>query len=131
MDLADRIQQFKFLIHDRAAKFTAAFEVLFAAEGVRSLPTPVRAPPANAVAERWIGTIRRELLDRMLIVGQRHLEAALSGYMAHYSTGRTAHRGPGTTAGSHAPARSTSQHPGRTAGSNRRVDPPGCPGRLR
>jgi putative transposase len=55
MDLADRIQQFKFLIHDRDAKLTAAFDVIFASEGVRGLPTPVRAPRANAVAERWIG----------------------------------------------------------------------------
>jgi hypothetical protein len=79
MDLADRIQVFKVLIRDRDAKFTAALDVIFASEGVRSLRTPVRAPRANAVAERWIGTVRRELLDRMLIVGQRHLEAALSG----------------------------------------------------
>jgi hypothetical protein len=74
MDLADRIQQFNFLICDRDARFTAAFDVIFASEGVRGLPTPVRTPRANAVAERWTGTVRRELLDRMLIVGQRHLE---------------------------------------------------------
>jgi hypothetical protein len=123
LDLADRIQQFKFLIHDRDARFTLAFDVIFASEGVRSLRTPVRTPHAYAVAERWIGTVRRALLDRMLIVGQRHLEAALSGDVAHHtSTGRTAHW-PGTTAGSHSPARSTSQHPDRTAGSNRRADP--------
>jgi putative transposase len=84
MDLADRIQQFKFLIHDRDAKFTAAFDVILASEGVRGLRTPVRAPRANAVAERWTGTVGRELLDWMLIVGQRHLEAALSGDVAHY-----------------------------------------------
>ncbi len=121
MDLADRIQPFNFLICDRDAKFTAAFEVIFAAEGVRSLRTPVRASRANAVAERWIGTVRRELLHRMLIVGQRHLEAALSGDVAHYNQQRP-HRSPGQAppAGSHSPARSTSQHPGRTAGSNRR-----------
>lgn len=91
MDLADRIQQFKFLICDRDAKFTAAFDVIFASEGVRSLPTSVRASRANAVAERWIGTVRRELLDRMLLVGQRHPEAALSGDVAHDNQhGRTA-----------------------------------------
>jgi putative transposase len=130
MELADRNQQFKFLIHDRDAKFTAAFDVIFAAEGVRSLRSPVRASRANAVAKRWIGTVRRELLDRMLLIGQRQLEAALSGDVAHYSTGGTAH-----WARHHRweplPARSTSQHPGRTAGSNRRVDPRVCPGRLR
>ena len=133
MELADRIQQFKFLLRDRDAKLTAAFEVIFASEGVRSLPTLVRTPRAVAVAERWIGTVGRELLDRMLIVGQRHLEAALSGDMAATtSIGRTAHRAS-HTAGSHSPAGSTSQHPGRAAGSNRRVDPRVCPGpgRLR
>ena len=94
MELADRIQQFKFLLRDRDAKLTAAFEVIFASEGVRSLPTLVRTPRAVAVAERWIGTVGRELLDRMLIVGQRHLEAALSGYVAHYHQHRP-HRSPG------------------------------------
>ena len=88
LDLADRIQQFKFLIHDRDARFTLAFDVIFASEGVRSLRTPVRTPHAYAVAERWIGTVRRALLDRMLIVGQRHLEAALSGDVAHHNQHR-------------------------------------------
>jgi putative transposase len=88
MELADRNQQFKFLIHDRDAKFTAAFDVIFAAEGVRSLRSPVRASRANAVAKRWIGTVRRELLDRMLLIGQRQLEAALSGDVAHYNQHR-------------------------------------------
>jgi len=130
MELADRIQQFKFLIRDRDTRFTA-FEVILAAEGVQSLPTPVRAPRANAVAERWIGTVRRELLDRMLIVGQQHRERRYqTTWPTTTSTGRTAHR-----ARHHRweplPARSTSQHPGRAAGSNRRVDPRGCPGRLR
>jgi putative transposase len=130
MDLADRIQQFKFFIHHRDAKFTAAFDVILASEGLRSLRTPTRTPCAVAVAERWIGTVRRALLDRILIVGQRHLEAALSSDVATTtSTGRTAHWAR-HTAGSHS-LRSTSQHPGRTAGSNRRVDPRGCPGRLR
>jgi putative transposase len=114
MELADRIQQFKFLIHDRDAKLTAAFDVIFASEGVRGLRTPVRASRANAVAERWIGTVRRELLDRMLIVGQRHLEAALSGYVAHYHQHRP-HRALGQAPPLGAtPCRSTSQHPGRT-----------------
>jgi len=94
LDLADRIQQFKVLIHNRDARFTAALDVIFASEGVRSLRTPVRAPRANAVAERWIDTVRRELLHLMLIVGQRHLEAALSGDVAHYNQHRP-HRSPG------------------------------------
>jgi putative transposase len=94
MDLADRIGQFKFLIRDRDAKFTDAFDAIFASEGIRILRTPVRAPRANAVAERWVGTVRREVLDRMLIMGRRHLETALSGYVAHYN-GHRPHRSLG------------------------------------
>jgi hypothetical protein len=83
MDLADHIGQFKFLVRDRDAKFTDAVDAIFASEGIRILRTPVRAPRANAVAERWVGTVRRELLDRMLIVGRRHLETVLADYVAH------------------------------------------------
>jgi putative transposase len=88
MALADRIGQFKFLICDRDAKFTDAFDAVFASEGIRILRTPVRAPRANAVAERWVGTVRREVLDRMLIVGRRHLETVLSDYVIHYNQHR-------------------------------------------
>jgi putative transposase len=88
MGLADRIGQFKFLIRDRDAKFTDAFDAVFASEGIRILRTPVRAPRANAVAERWVGTVRREVLDRMLIVGRRHLETVLSDYVIHYNQHR-------------------------------------------
>jgi putative transposase len=83
--LADRIDQFTFLVRDRDANFTAAFDAVFASERIRALPTPMRAPRANAVAERWVGTVRRELLDRMLIMGRRHLEVALASYLAHYN----------------------------------------------
>jgi putative transposase len=85
MDLTGRVEQFKFLIRDRDAKFTDAFDAVFASEGIRILLMPVRAPRANAFAERWVGTVRRELLDRMLILGHRHLETALSGYVMHYN----------------------------------------------
>jgi putative transposase len=88
MDLAHRIKQFKFLLRDRDAKFTDTFDAVFASEGIRILRTPVRAPRANAVAERWVGTVRRELLDRMLLLSRRHLEVALSGYVAHYNQHR-------------------------------------------
>jgi putative transposase len=88
MGLADRIGQFKFLIRDRDAKLTDAFDAVFASEGIRILRTPVRAPRANAVAERWVGTVRREVLDRMLIVGRRHLETVLSDYVIHYNQHR-------------------------------------------
>jgi putative transposase len=88
MDLADRIGRFKFLIRDRDAKFTATFDAIFTSEGIRILRTPVAAPRANAFAERWVGTVRRELLDRMLIVGRRHLETVLSDYVVHYNQHR-------------------------------------------
>jgi putative transposase len=61
---------------------------VFASEALRILRTPVRAPRANAIAERWIGTVRRELLDRMLILNQRQLETVLAVYMAHVTTHR-------------------------------------------
>ena len=88
MDLGDRVGQFRFLIRDRDAKFTDNFDVVFGSEGIRILRTPVRAPRANAFAERWVGTVRRELLDRMLIVGRRHLETVLSDYVVHYNQHR-------------------------------------------
>jgi putative transposase len=64
MDLGDRAAQFRFLIRDRDSTFTGVFDAVFASEGIRILCTPVRAPRANAITERWIGTVRRELLDR-------------------------------------------------------------------
>ena len=76
------------LIHDRDAKFPAAFDAVFRAEDVRVVRTPVRAPRANAVAERWVGTVRRECLDWVLILGRRHLEQVLEEYLAHYNTAR-------------------------------------------
>ena len=79
MDLADRIEQFRFLPRDRDATFTNTFDAIFASQGIRILRTPMRAPRANAFAERWVGTVRRELLDRMLLLGRRHLEIALLG----------------------------------------------------
>jgi hypothetical protein len=88
MGLEDRVGQFRRLIRDRDAKFTAAFDAVFAAEGTRVLRTPVRAPRANAFAERWVGTVRRELLDQMLLLGRRHLQIALLGYVAHYNQHR-------------------------------------------
>jgi putative transposase len=79
MDLADGIEQFRFLVRDRDATFTDTFDAIFASEGIRILRTPMRAPRANAFAERWVGTVGRELLDRMLLLGRRHLEIALLG----------------------------------------------------
>jgi transposase InsO family protein len=91
MDLEDRIAPFRFLVRDRGAKFTAAFDADFAAEMIRVLRTPVRAPRADAYAERWVGTVPRELLDRMLIFGCRQLRLVLDEYADHYN-GHRPHR---------------------------------------
>ena len=91
MNLDDHVDGLKFLVRDRDAKFTAAFDAVFCAVGVRIIKTPVRAPRANAVAERWISSARRECLDRMLITGERHLRLVLSEYVEHYN-GHRPHR---------------------------------------
>src|SRR5262249_41057755 len=78
-----RMAVFMFLIRDRDARFTSVVDAVFASESIRILRTPVRAPRADAIAERWIGTARRELLDRLLIVNRRHLTAVLTEYVAH------------------------------------------------
>jgi putative transposase len=66
-------------VRDRDATFTDTFAAILASEGIGILRTPMRAPRANAFAERWVGTVRRELLDRMLLRGRRHLQIALLG----------------------------------------------------
>jgi transposase InsO family protein len=88
MDLGDHADAVKFLIRDRDAKFTAAFDAVFAAAGTRIIKTPVQAPRANAIAERWVGSARRECLDRMLVTGERHLRLVLSEYIDHYNSHR-------------------------------------------
>jgi hypothetical protein len=88
MELADQANAVKFLIRDRDTKFTASFDAVFAAEGTRVIPSPVRAPRANAICERVIGTLRHECLDRMLILGRRHLESVLAAYVEHYNAHR-------------------------------------------
>jgi len=89
MDLGDRVAEFRLLVRDRDSTFTGIFDAVFASEGMRILRTPVRAPRANAIAERWVGTARRELLDRMLIVNRRHLMAVLTEYVAHFNDYRS------------------------------------------
>lgn len=84
----ERTKPIRFLIHDRDSKFTAAFDEVFRTDGIRTIRTPVRAPRANAFIERWIGTVRRECLDRILIVNRRHLERVLAVYISHYNEDR-------------------------------------------
>jgi putative transposase len=90
-DLGDRTTSISYLIRDRDSKFTAAFDAVFTAEAIRIVRTPVRAPRANAIAERWIGSLRRELLDRILIVNRRHLDRVLAVFVEHYN-GHRPHR---------------------------------------
>jgi putative transposase len=78
----------RFLIHDRDSKFTAAFDEVFLSDGIQTIRTPVPAPRANAFTERWIGTVRRECLDRILIVNRQHLERVLPVYVRHYNEHR-------------------------------------------
>ena len=87
-DLAQRVRPVKFLIRDRDTKFTTSFDEVFAFDGIQTLRTPIRAPRANAFAERFVGTVRRECLDRVLVFGRRHLEAVLCEYVGHYNSHR-------------------------------------------
>jgi len=80
--------RFRFLIRDRDSKFTRSFDAVFASEGIRVVKTPVRAPKANAIAERFVGTARRECLDWLLILNRRHLEHVLRVFMDHYNAHR-------------------------------------------
>ena len=78
----------KFLIRDRAGQFTESFDAVFTADGIRVLLSPPRAPRANAICERMIGTLRRELFDRLLIVNEHHLRRVLAEYLLHYNGAR-------------------------------------------
>ena len=86
--LDERFGDIKFLIRDRGSNFTASFDAVFEASGTRILRTAVQVPRMNAICERLVGTLRRELLDHVLIIGERHLQAVLTEYQAHYSTAR-------------------------------------------
>ena len=88
MSLDDQDRPVRFLIHDRDAKFPKAFDALLESEHIKTIRTPVRAPNANAHIERWAGSVRRECLDRMLIVGRRQLRHVLHVYIRHYNSTR-------------------------------------------
>jgi putative transposase len=106
MDFGQRVASVKFLIRDRAGQFTGSFDALFTAVGARILASPAQAPTANAICERIIGTLRRELLDRVLIINEHHLRQALTECLRHYNQARP-HRSPGqltpAQAGTHPP----------------------------
>jgi hypothetical protein len=104
MDLGARATSAKFLIKDRAGQFTGSFDTVFTAEGIRILASPPQAPRANAICERIIGTLRRELLDRLLIVNEHHPRLVLAEYLQHYNTARP-HRALGQLAQAQAPTR--------------------------
>jgi putative transposase len=88
IELAERSQPVRFVIRDRDSKFSAAFDEVFQTEGARVIRTPVRAPNANAYAERWVRTVREECLDWLLIVSRRQLERVLRTYVDHYNRER-------------------------------------------
>ena len=92
MNLGDRGVSIRFLLRDHDAKFTRSFNDVFRSEGGQVLRTPIRAPKANAYAERWVQTVRTECLDWTLVLGQRHLLRLLRRYVRHYNQPRP-HRG--------------------------------------
>src|ERR1017187_4234097 len=104
MDLGQRATSVKFLIRDRAGQFTGSFDAVFTAAGIRILTSPPQAPRANAICERMIGTLRREVFDRLLIVNEHHLRQVLTEYLLHYNTARP-HRSLGQLAPAQAPTR--------------------------
>jgi putative transposase len=97
MELGQRAASVKFLIRDRAGQFTDSFDAVFQADGIRILASPPQAPRANAICERIIGTLRREVPDQLLIVSEHHLRQVLTEYLVHYNTARP-HRALGQLA---------------------------------
>jgi putative transposase len=102
MDLGERAGSFRFLIRDRDSKFAAAFDEVFSGNGTRVVKTPVRSPRANSYAERFVGTLRRECLDHVLILGERHLRSVLTEYARHYN-GHRPHQALGQESPLHEP----------------------------
>jgi putative transposase len=107
LTLDRRFEDIRFLIRDRGPDFTCSFDAVFQAAGTTILRAAVQAPRMNAICEHLIGALRRELLDRVLILGERHLRAVLTGYQAHYNTARphqgTAQHVPGSERDAHPP----------------------------
>jgi putative transposase len=106
MDLGDHATSIKFLLRDRDSRFSCTFDSVFAADGIRILTSPPGAPQANAIYERMIGTLRRELLDRILVVNEHHLRRILAVNLQHFNTVR-----PHRTLAQPAPAQTETQLP--------------------
>ena len=106
MDLGQRAASVRFLIRDRAGQFTGSFDAVFTADGITILASPPQAPRANAICEPVIGTLRRELFDRLLIINEHHLRQVLAEYLRHYNTARPHH-----ALGQLAPAQAETQPP--------------------
>jgi putative transposase len=87
-ELQDRDLPMKYLIRDHDTKFTDAFDTVFDAEGIEIVDIPYQAPNANAVAERWVRSVREECLDKLIILDARHLRRVLTEYVAHYNARR-------------------------------------------
>ena len=81
----------RFLIHDNDSKFSEGFDTVFAAERIKVIHTPYRAPNANAIAERWVRTVREDCLDKVIILNERHLHRVLTEYIDYYNARRPHH----------------------------------------
>ena len=97
LSMEGNLENVRFLIRDRDSKYTGSFDEVFRVEGVRVIKTPVRAPKANAFAERFVRTVRAEVLDQVLVMGRRHLLRLLQAYETHFNSHRP-HRGIGLAA---------------------------------
>jgi transposase InsO family protein len=95
MQLDDDGVRPKFLVRDRDSKFSRECDEVFRSEGIRVIKAPVRAPKARAHAERWVASVRRECLDRLLILGRRHLQRVLVAYVRHFNEHRPHRRSGG------------------------------------
>jgi transposase InsO family protein len=115
--LGERVDSFRFLVRDRDTKFTVRFDAVFADVGIAVLRSPPCAPKANAYADRWVSTIRRECLDRVLIFHERQLVRVLAEYEAHYNCHRP-HRG----LDQRSPTATDAAHPPHTTGMVRRTE---------